>query len=487
MKNIQFIIFLFVTNLVHAQNTAFTTEFNSNFSERVFQVIEDDDGNYIYTGLESPSPYTYNGKIIKLNAQGEIIDSLFITAINPLHSLSVIDIVQVGNNYICIGLAVDQLSFIKLDKNFNIITRKESTLAPFIENNFIGTAFLMCDSDSNLIISGGLDTLINVSNRRAYLYKLNLNGDSIKVVYPQPTFSTFSDVMEQAGNTGYIALGIESSGFYRLNTIQHYDVNFNLFKTDTLKDFRGLGGSSLVQIEDTLFVAGRSTVIDLTLLDSYETLSIKKLTTNNDSINQKIIEGGELGKETVPALFDAIDEYNNNLFTTGTIRYESGNVFPFAEEKLAIVVAKTDLDLNILWKKKIAEDSVRYHAYGIIATQDGGCLIYGTKYDWRVQNNHTNTIVIKFDEFGNTTWIKEEALKEISLSIFPNPTKDYINYKTQYDVIVQKIEIINMEGQKIKEFLDPQKSLNVQDLNHGVYLMRFFTNHDIIIKKLIIE
>lgn len=487
MKYIYIITFYCIFNNTFSQGITFTTEMKSDFSERVFQIIEDDDGNYVYTGLKTYSinASEYNGEIKKLNAQGVIIDSLQISATNPQESLTLLDIIQVGSEYICIGSSPDELSFIKLDKNLNIITRKELTLAAYKEKNSVATAFLMCDSDSNLIVSGGIDS-IGTPARRSYLYKINLNGDSIYAIYPHPPFSSFTEVIEQTTDTSYIAFGLIPFGFSLIHIMQHYDVDFNLLNTDTLNNFFGYG-TSPIQLEDTIFVAGRSSVINTALLTSFQTLIIKKITTSNDSLNQKIIEGGVLDKETVPAQFDALDMYNNNIFTTGTIRYEAGNVLPFSEKNLAIVVSKTDLDLNILWKEKIYSDSVRYDAYGIIATQDGGCLVYGTIYDWRTQNNQFNTFAIKLDGLGNTSWIKEEPYQQIPITIFPNPAKDFINYKTSSKVSVQKIEIINLEGQTIKDFLSPQTLLNVQDLSQGVYLMRFFTDKGLVVKKMIKE
>ena len=489
MKNIFSLICFCFSTLIFSQGITFTTEIQSSLSEQVYQVIEDDDGNYVYAGKIHSSLGTDNGKIIKLNAYGEIIDSLYIPSDNPPSFLIPSDIIQVGNHYYCIASETGKLLFIKLDKNLNIIIQKELPLLSYGGNSYIDISYLMCNSNNHLIISGGIDSLVNYK-KQPYLYEVSLNGDSIHAIYPQPTYgySSFTEVIEQPNNVGYMAFGKGFSNTGIISTMMLYDTSFNLLRTDTL-DLHSRWEVSAIQIEDTIVAAVRTSAIDSTtpLLYNFYGLLLLKITTNNDSLNHKVIEGGKQGEATIPAALDAIDTYNHNLFVTGTIRYEDDNVFPYSGLATALAVTKTDLDLNIIWKRKIQADSVKYNVFGIIATKDGGCLVYGTRYDMMANDYQRNTFVIKLDELGNISFVKEDAHTPILLTVYPNPTKDFIRYKVAQEIEVENIELINIAGQKVKGFLNPPSLLNVQDVKQGLYVMRFFTNKGVVTKKVVLE
>lgn len=83
------------------------------------------------------------------------------------------------------------------------------------------------------------------------------------------------------------------------------------------------------------------------------------------------------------------------------------------------------------------------------------------------------------DEFGTTLEIQEH--KAIIFTIYPNPTSDFITIDTQFPV--QKIEIYNLNGQKLIENFTNR--INTSALKAGLYLMKFEIENKIYFRKII--
>jgi hypothetical protein len=73
-----------------------------------------------------------------------------------------------------------------------------------------------------------------------------------------------------------------------------------------------------------------------------------------------------------------------------------------------IVVAKTDQDLNVVWKKRFLRDG-NYQAMTIDATADGGCLVVGSVGDYQAQRLDVFALKINADGFVGLEEIKEEV------------------------------------------------------------------------------
>jgi len=84
---------------------------------------------------------------------------------------------------------------------------------------------------------------------------------------------------------------------------------------------------------------------------------------------------------------------------------------------------------------------------------------------------------------GNCLGINEAENKEL-ISIFPNPATDELTIETQ---LTSEIEISNLEGQVVKKFEvnDGKLSIDISDLNSGIYIIRVQTDKGITTKKFI--
>ena len=69
------------------------------------------------------------------------------------------------------------------------------------------------------------------------------------------------------------------------------------------------------------------------------------------------------------------------------------------------------------------------------------------------------------------------------LSVYPNPTSNYINIESS--VALQKIEIYNILGKKVKEINSDFNAIPTNNLSNGVYFLKIYSENGLATKKLI--
>ncbi len=68
--------------------------------------------------------------------------------------------------------------------------------------------------------------------------------------------------------------------------------------------------------------------------------------------------------------------------------------------------------------------------------------------------------------------IKDHYDESFNIVIAPNPVQDYVTFKGDMSK-VNKIDVYNLLGSKMRTFNDMQSRYNVSDLSEGIYLVRF--------------
>ncbi|MDL2308288.1 chitobiase/beta-hexosaminidase C-terminal domain-containing protein [Bacteroidales bacterium OttesenSCG-928-B11] len=76
-------------------------------------------------------------------------------------------------------------------------------------------------------------------------------------------------------------------------------------------------------------------------------------------------------------------------------------------------------------------------------------------------------------------------LKNLDISIHPNPTCDHLCVKS-HDAAIQEIHIITISGLLIQKHpvYEEQYTLSLSDLTHGIYLLKIITERGVIIRKI---
>ncbi len=75
------------------------------------------------------------------------------------------------------------------------------------------------------------------------------------------------------------------------------------------------------------------------------------------------------------------------------------------------------------------------------------------------------------------------------ISIYPNPSSDFLNIESQINIPISKIEIYNLLGEKVLSYENNHSEnfkLNISELQNGTYFVRVFLNNEIAIKNLMV-
>lgn len=119
-----------------------------------------------------------------------------------------------------------------------------------------------------------------------------------------------------------------------------------------------------------------------------------------------------------------------------------------------------------------------------------------TKPNLVVGNTFSNSANIYFDynfpiitnsyttSIQNTLGIQEnDVINEID--VYPNPVKDFLNFKTEYNIF--KIEIFDITGRKFSSNSVHENKIDLSDLKTGHYILKLYTENGIINTKIIKE
>jgi hypothetical protein len=103
---------------------------------------------------------------------------------------------------------------------------------------------------------------------------------------------------------------------------------------------------------------------------------------------------------------------------------------------------------------------------------------------------YENNLFIDDLSVDNIVNIKEIISRNLSITVFPNPSKDvvYINTNTGNKII--GVRIFNLLGEHVKNYLGSLTSnteIRIQDLEKGVYFLQIETENGIGVKRLIVE
>ncbi|HLV39892.1 T9SS type A sorting domain-containing protein [Xanthomarina sp.] len=121
----------------------------------------------------------------------------------------------------------------------------------------------------------------------------------------------------------------------------------------------------------------------------------------------------------------------------------------------------------------------------------GGALVAGLPYAVKSDNTGVWTLSTSSPLLdGNYTFegtcslsIKDYSLDN-SISVYPNPTNDFVNLEVSNSVIIKSVELYNIIGKQVLK-TDSVKTLDLSNLESGVYLLKVSTDLGSMTKKII--
>ncbi|MBC8487873.1 MAG: T9SS type A sorting domain-containing protein [Bacteroidetes bacterium] len=157
----------------------------------------------------------------------------------------------------------------------------------------------------------------------------------------------------------------------------------------------------------------------------------------------------------------------DTLFFGGTKNYTCGAADTW------FTLYKTNYDGDIFFTRYYGGHG-KYSLHRVITTDDGGCVMVGTYWDFYNYPNpkQHDIVIMKVDENGLISNLDEHIPFEVTdIIVYPNPGNDFIKINTALQNLV--FTLFDIKGDQImeKEF-DKSASINTQHLQVGIYLYK---------------
>ena len=94
--------------------------------------------------------------------------------------------------------------------------------------------------------------------------------------------------------------------------------------------------------------------------------------------------------------------------------------------------------------------------------------------------------LIFIDTFSVSTNLSNQSFDNDAFSLYPNPSSDFLNISNPNNVEIKNISVIDINGRTIKN-INSATTINVSDLNAGVYFVTIETAEGKSTKKFIKE
>jgi polyhydroxybutyrate depolymerase len=98
---------------------------------------------------------------------------------------------------------------------------------------------------------------------------------------------------------------------------------------------------------------------------------------------------------------------------------------------------------------------------------------------------NASELIAEFFDSSTTLSTSEAILDPNSVSVYPNPAKDFLSIETTYNI--ERVEIFNITGQRVYAGTQPNQPISLSDLNPGIYLLKIETDAGTDVKKIVKE
>jgi len=472
-KQILLLIFLLVYNFVSGQST-FTLLISNPTNEYPGDIIELSDQSFILSSaFFTDSPDQAAQRFFKISREGTItLDSIFE---NPNGRGTLLTLVYINDTSIfCIGdwanlNEKDQKWVAGIDSGFNIHWNKKYQLS----YNYAKTATAFLNYQGR-IISAATATNDDPSHSYLYFQEYSLTGDSIISSMDSSVISPLIfDMMEFPLNGMYRA-AVSGYGQNSMGQLLMIDSSLTIVNVDPIPN-SVYWYNALKKINDSsYYISGNKHPNQ-----SYD-YAIMLLDENNDC--KKISVLGQNDTIDYAGTVQSMDFLNpDKIFVgaTSNIALYSGH---YGQQNSWYAMSNFDSALNLRWTKYYGGDAY-YFLQSVVATQDGGAILVGTRYDYPTQSNQCDIYLIKVNENGVLTNDDHKQSPPVHDAIvFPNPGSDYLIIESGPQISDAEFRMISIDGKQVitKTLIERKTTLETQFLPPGSYVWQILFNNKVI-------
>jgi len=473
MRQILLLIFFLVFNFVCGQST-FTLLISNPADERPGDIIELSDHSFILSsGLVNASTNQAAQRFYKINIVGTIThDSIFE---NPNGTGTLSALVYINDtNIFCIGEWVNlnekcQIWVAGIDSGFNIHWNKKYQTDYNYSWNY--TAFV--NSQAKIIYGTSLFNSPPSGHYYLFLQEFSPTGDSIRSVMDSSVIAPLIfDMMEFPSNGMYRA-AVSGYGQNSMGQLLMIDSSLTILNVDPIPN-SVYWYNALKKINDSSYFLSGNKHIN----QSYD-YAIMLLNENNQCKKISIISQNDtINYAGIVQSMDFLDP--DRIFLGGTSNISLGGVF--GQQNSWYALSNFDSALNLRWTKYYGGDAY-YLLQSVVATQDGGAILVGTRYDYPTQSNQCDIYLVKVNENGVLTNNDHNQPPPVHDAIvFPNPGSNHLIIESGPQISGAEFRMTSIDGKQViaKTLIERKTTLETQFLPPGSYVWQILFNNKVI-------
>ena len=467
MRLLSLLILLFFSSNIGAQNS-FSILFSSPKDEGPKVIFEDVSQNYIGVGQSIDSDtYIYTPKIWVVYSNGDTLTRSYPLTADTSWVFS--DIRQKSDgNYMVTGKIMWQpdyygnLIVVELDQEFNIVSQK-ITMLPGMETVYqwemkkhLGSYYFLACS------AGPTSTPAWVGD--PYFIKLNANFDTVYTYHTNLSGGQIICDVAFSGDGGSFYIFTDS--YLPGGTLDKMIVYDTLFNYKYHKNFPSNLYSGLIQSKwktDNTFLIGCNYL-------SMELESKQCFSEMDTSLVVKREYFADAPDTVDCSGFGTTFDFRSydSIFYTG-IKKARAAFWPNTPSWIRIGMLNSNLQPYF---ERFYGGDAYYRTCEIIATSDGGALIFALRYDYKTQDLEHDVLFLKVNNEGLITSNDQNLVVPYQpFAIFPNPGHDILNLNLALSNGLLKIS--DMSGNLLftKSVVEGLNQINLQKLNAGNYLV----------------
>ena len=460
-KLVFIISFIWLFNLHGQNNFEWDHVIQGNRLSQYQIGLEKEDGIFLFSssqlnGVNRIELISNNGEIIK-----ELTYSVSGMEIQFLKGMWMKDKEQL----LLVGSAPPNLfAVLVLDKNLNIVFEKQKILTGHAKHPYQMHGFIYEPTNQVLLVAPSWDGIIDDDEYSSiWFLKLDLDSYELKSQLIQ---------LDETGGSGVcysVIENIDASGFICFGLYMHYlDKNFNHIGYNLMPENEITGGNQVKAIpwKDSTYLIGSTGQFGGVNLQVMDKNYKRKLSFGIDQLYR------------VAFPFNVFDLNDEGILYTGA--YDT----PFYHQSDGLFITKFDTGFQKNWEIYFGlNDQYRYKGSGIIATSDGGALVYGARYD-DLGERVFNAYMVKFNSDGNISWTNNiDASQLITIKTYPNPSNGPLSFDIKGITGKADIRIFDMSGNNVyvhHGITDGATTLDLSDLVSGTYIYKVYQKNKVL-------
>jgi len=453
-------IFTVAFSTICASQHTFEFTIKDNLTDQIVNdAVELDNGSYLLLGAEVYPTDHMKTHLYRISPAGDLLDSTTLTYQGL--SSSFVKIIQIEPNlFVLAGFAINSNNkqVLWLYEMDSLFTQIRSVIMPLGLYDLSAVSDLLI-SNNNILCAG------NVVTGYAFIYKISPSFDSLQLrILTEHVTQLPIDILCKNNNTGYYGF---LTGFGPPKT----EVMVDLDTSFTIKHIHGVS-NDIFNLTETKWINSSQMIYcgryAPTIPSQIWSIGVLRIDTLANTKDEYYI--GDPDTNECPGLRSRLDFIDTNtIYIGGTHNFYQWS--EFGPVNCWFSLNQMDTALNVNWQHFYGGDA-NYTMYGIRATQDHGCLMFGSRYDFQGAGYERDIYVYKVDQNGLITGTDDKQNPRVhNLIVFPNPGADVLMVETGLQVVGAKMIMMDINGNQIldKVINGSHFIINTRSLSSGTY------------------